>query len=431
MKNVLSIVILILLTSCDEIPIHRSAALPIFEILEAIDINETGVTLKGYVYQLGSEKIIRSSFNWYPKGKKRFVENERFLMDMTMTPGEISVRIDRDLVPDDKYEARIIIELENEKIYSSSIEFTSQGAANQPIRLENRTDELGLSTDAFAFWAWDNISIATRLGSLSGVELHTYNIQQEKWTGINSSPSGLLFQKCLYASDQRLLFAGTIAFNSAESTGLWYLDDLDDDYVRVGDYPQHHRVKFNFLLNNRFYAAMYDGELEYSEIDNYDGLKSIGPLPFSTDAYAYYSFEVAGKAYVFFSDPQRINDEAVYTSQFWVFDPSTTEWTERTNFPGAGKDFFGTSTDGSRYIFVGMGAIGRDQNVINAAALEGDLWRYDIIEDTWEFIGWSPTNAPVLPSVNPRIQNGKHHLILGRIAPISVLSISPDQISPL
>lgn len=435
MKHAVYFSLLALLLSCDKLSFPDDATLPIVEMLEVTEVDNTGATLKAYVHHLGTQRIVRSSFNWYPNGKTQFLEEERYLTEVALQESsEISTRITRDMVPGVGYEARVIIELEGEKIYSNTVEFTSRGATQQPIRMEDATESLYVISDVFALWGLDNIYMATDLGGTSRMNLHTYNVTQTRWTTVNESLNGLLFSSCFYADDQRIYFAGRIAYNSGEPSGLWYLDSPDGDFVRVGDFPVFRsQIRFSFALGDRFYTATQEGRLGYFELENYQGLIDLGPLPFSSNgnAHHYYSFEVGGKALVFFSEPQEVTYPPQYSNQFWMFDPTTATWTKRSDYPGAGKDFFVSSSDGERYLFLGLGAVGTDGSLTNRLASQGDIWRYDLLEDNWEFIGWSPINKPIMPSITPRIKDGKHHVVTGGIGSINVISISPDQISPL
>ena len=430
MRTYTYLLLIVILYSCNDLSFDERLTLPVVEMLEATAIDETGVTLNALVHDLGNENVVRGSFNWFPKGKKYFVEQERLLIDVNLNEHQtISARVDHDLIDDEIYIGRFIIELENEKIYSDTIQFTSKGATWEPFKKEILSAIGPLNSAEFCFWAQDEIFITG--GDRPGDPLFIYNIEEEKgWQPVSNIPPTRLFGQYLMSYNNKIYSAGHSLYSSAEHAGLWVTDNVENDFTRLGDIPiAAYNAKFRFEVNGIGYMSSRgtSGGFWRFDLEDYQGVTDIGPLPFEGGAYQYYSFVCNDLAYVFFSEPVDNADQfPFYNNQLWVFDPETLFWEQLADYPGVGRDFFTTATDHQRYLYVGMGAPGHvNTSTTDPRSIDDDFWRYDVTNNSWEFIGYGLYSVNLL-TYDAGIKNGKHYFMLG-----SMMSISPDEIKPI
>lgn len=101
------------------------------------------------------------------------------------------------------------------------------------------------------------------------------------------------------------------------------------------------------------------------------------------------SFSVGGKVYVgggYKGNFTSLND-------FWEYDPTTDQWTQKQNLPGAVNRTAGAGFSGNGKGYVCLGSA--NYNTVSAAFL-ADLWEYDPAADSW-------TQKSSLPD------SGRHH----------------------
>ena len=147
-------------------------------------------------------------------------------------------------------------------------------------------------------------------------------------------------------------------------------------------------------------------------------------------AYEYYTTTVGDKGYVFFSDPSSSPYEKFYAHQFWQFSPLDGTWQKIADFPGMGRDRFTFVSDGSRYIYAGLGGITeKTQFGSDRIVIEGDIWQYDVQTDKWAFIGWTTEQG------NPEIDHtsvivNERILLFVRSSAIKAIELIPNKIKP-
>lgn len=420
MGRIIGILLFISFLSCSELRFDNELPLPIVRMTEVSDIDSSGVTLKAFVHHLGSGNIIRSSFNWYPKYKFYVLEEDRFLIDVKLrNQTELSIRIDRDLMPGVEYEGRFIVELENEKIYSPPISFMSKGALFNPIQIKKKFNAPDLSSRALAFAGLGKVFI------VNSYDIFVYQEEQDSW-----ELRPVLIRDRLktgFQSANNSIFGYDPPHNL-----LWRLDDFDSGTVKLGTFsPSEFAPKFSFVINDICYVNTVDWKLSSFSVDNFEGVNVASKLPFPKNAYEYYAFGVKDKGYVFFSNPEVVSSGPFQSHQFWQFDPNSSSWQQMPDFPGTGKDYFSISTDEEQYIYVGMGTNGRmSPYYFDSAIKEGDIWRYDTVANKWEFIGWSPEDSHFFPFKNSVEKNGKIYFITSQSVNVRVVCINQNKIQP-
>ncbi|MDF1698919.1 MAG: hypothetical protein P1U56_23900 [Saprospiraceae bacterium] len=385
MKVLRYIFLIVMVGSCSDPKLSDDFLYPVVIMDEVTNIDSTGLTLNARIYHEGSEEVLRSSFNWYPKGKKIFAEEERFLLDVEWKPGTpLSVRIERDLIRGIEYEAKFIIELENQKIYSSSVSFISQGAIYQPIRLKSKF-AFGGTTSSVVRQGIGNVFIDINHDYNSEGIINVYNPDVDQWGLNNTIVPGGYIRSIFSSSNQYLMVADQGKLSVIES-----FDKPKRDITEVAS--GSFRTKLSFIVDNMCYGYNSDWKLTRFNILNFDGFEVLQDIPISNNALEYYTFVIGTDVYVFFSEYNLSPSSQISANQLWKYDSINDGWEQMKSFPGTGKDWFSVSTDNKQYIYVGMGAFGRDIfNWVNRKVIEGDIWRYNIMNGNWEFIGWIPS----------------------------------------
>jgi hypothetical protein len=390
MNRLFLFLIAVSLTACSKIPIHESLRLPLFDTPTITEISPSGVTFSAFVHQTGAVPILRSSFNWYPVDQFFEIENDRFKIDVDLRDQqEASARLDRDLIPNMKYALRLIIELENQKIYSDTVHFDSQGATFMPIREPKITSEGG----GFGLPGLNNEWLLFRSSpdNFSQSQLFSFDPAQEDWVRIDQNYPSFIVNDYFQTVDNQIFSLGKeMPFNSASDYGIWTMDDYTTGFDQFDALPSPgpFRNNFGFTINGETYAPTRDWELARFELGNFQGTTILGDIPFPNNTYQYHSTVAQDKGYIFFSDPDFFTGSIIHSHQFWVFSPASNTWQRLADFPGTGKDKFAFVSDGNRYIYVGLGTVGRNDNSTDNRIQAGDLWQYDIETDQWAFMGW-------------------------------------------
>ncbi|MEN0003145.1 MAG: hypothetical protein AAF798_03340 [Bacteroidota bacterium] len=425
---------LLLFGGCTDLQFPKEVTYPVIELKAVKDIGVSGATFEAFTHHIGNQPILRSSFNWYPVGKAFPLEEERFLLDVNLAEGEAStIRINRDLVKDAEYVLRMIIETAEEKIYTDTIHFTSQGATFSPIQ----TNSYSLSA-SFFFRGFNNDLLA---GSATVVTINStgtiyrYNPASNQWNVLKDSYSGNMIRNYFQTADNKIYaIAKENPFSSNSPFGIWTLDDYQGQFERISDfvYSSASAAKFSFVFDEQCFTTRQWTLIGFP-LDNYQSIEQEVDIPFRTDAVVYHSTTIRDKGYVFFSEPTFSNNSITQNHQFWEFDSATLEWTLLADFPGSGKDKFSISSDNQRYIFIGMGTIDFDGFLSgNNKVAQGDIWRYDISTNSWEFIGWNPRSSSHVPLLQAKAKDGQHRLpTRNQDSGLVLVTITPNSIQPL
>ena len=278
---IFSALFLLFSSTCDKLPIDDSLALPLVEIPKVSNIDNQGVTFSTYVHQIGDEPILRSSFNWYPANKTFQIENERYMIDVELKDQqEASVRLDRDLVPNTEYVARLIIELENQKIYTDTINFMSKGSSFSPIGAPISTSFDGLHI--FNGLNNDQVLLTTQN------RLFPYDPIQGDWIEnsfyIFSTPLIRYFQTVNNKMYGIAWYQNE--FSQALFQAIWSMSNYElgfDQYIELPS-PLPFETTFAFTLNGTTYAPSPDWNLVSLNLDDYQGVTAVTDIPFHNES---------------------------------------------------------------------------------------------------------------------------------------------------
>jgi hypothetical protein len=429
MKNIYILLLIGLLWSCERIPVSDELTFPLFDEPTITNIDPSGVTVETFIHQIGDESIIRCAFNWFPADKTHFIEAERFMIDITPKDQETArVRIDRDLMPDQTYAARLIIETTSRKVYSDTVHFISQGATHQPLELIKGSGINGSQ----CMWALGHLMLAGGFQFNATLVTYRYDPVAQEWGDIPTSFSRNLIRGYIQSDDQNMYSIGRQSIFPGGIEGLWKMSQYNAGFDYLSAFPVNNNefLKFSFLINGQCYSNSPEGDFVRYDLENFDGFIPEPELPFALDALAYHSTVIERKGYVLFSPPAPLSNDVFHEHEFWEYDTQTKVWRQLPDFPGTGRDYFTLTTDSQRYIYVGMGTIGQTNADPDLRILEGDIWQYDTQDESWSLVGWGPKNGQHIPYYHGRVDNGKQFFPYLE-GSIRLLEFDQSQLQPL
>ncbi len=391
MRIITLMTIVLVLNGCDKLVFDDQLNFPVIEMLDAVQIDETGATLRAKVYNFNSQDVVDAYFNWYPSTISRFKEDVRFIQRVDITEGEISTRISRDLLVDERYSYRLIIELADKKIYAAPISFISKGATNNPFSFLTPSPPQQSGTFGQSFRAFGEFYMDTNEG------LFQYKTQNNSFALVNNTRRVLSVRRVI---NDEFIF-NTFPRSGTDSINIIKYSSTEDPGQTIGIYHNSLPIGlYGFSNLNKGYLVFSNGQIGQFDIENFQGITIIGEIPSISEELAFYSFVINNKVYIIASEKGAPEETRNF---FWKFDLVSLRWETVPPFPGVGKYYFSTGSDGENFIYCGFGTLGRGRNSFNLGVLEGDMWRYDIRNNRWEFIGWWP--KPMVNTSNTHITN--------------------------
>ncbi|MEL7426843.1 MAG: hypothetical protein AAFN81_27875 [Bacteroidota bacterium] len=383
MKKVSLLLLLLALFnwSCQDFSFDERLKLPVVEMLP-VSVDEDGATFSATIHDIGSNFIVRAYFNWYPRGREFFIEDELYREDVVLNDQEeVTLKIDRDLLDGVTYVGRLVIELEDLKVYSNPVEFVSEGATNEPIQYAPPYAPSGVGVVGFQFFLYQGkIYVIARDG------IARLSEQGNQCLNVNIDPDRI-YESAFQAQDDRIICAGTNG--PSEGNGLWFCPDFENSCFRIANAPfSQLSLRFSFIIDDVCYVGQSTPMYRFNT-QAFQGINALANIPFAalnqTPGVRHYSFSVGGKGYVLIGFEEE-NDEShpYFQQQLWSFDPVSGDWTQLPDYPGTGRVHFVASTDNEQFIYVGLGAESRQ----NVNPIDGDFWRYDVVNNQWSFIGY-------------------------------------------
>ncbi|MEL6973430.1 MAG: hypothetical protein AAFO02_24960, partial [Bacteroidota bacterium] len=85
MKRLALLLLLMVLLnwSCQDFSFDERLKLPVVEMLP-VSVDQDGATFTSVIHDIGSNFIVRAYFNWYPKGREFFIEDELYREDVVL-----------------------------------------------------------------------------------------------------------------------------------------------------------------------------------------------------------------------------------------------------------------------------------------------------------------------------------------------------------
>lgn len=409
--------ICLIFVSCYRLDFDEDIEVPIVKLFEAIDIDETGVTFEAYVYHLGSNKIVRSYFNWFPTSVNHCFGEEFFQIDVEIKENQpLSARINKNLIEGIQYSGRFVVELKNKTITSNFINFSSEGSEEMYYNYKE-TDETWYSSDTETFVAFNKFCVR------ENNTIFTYVPNENKWLKIEDGLEGLTSRNIIYSDENELFVTGRATYSSAEENGLWKLNSFGGDYVRLGDLPFLGRDhKLGFRIDDDFYSANVEKELMKFNLREYNGATVLSELPFEFNPhpweYQYLACAVKKEGYVLILKNSISDYKNSTENQLWEYSPEDNSWILQSYYPGTIGGHFFMISDGSRYIYAGSGNSDKEES-------DGDFWRYDTLNDKWQHLGWIPNYSTLIKSPFVSIIDRKIYLITSES---TVIVIDLDEI---
>lgn len=162
---------------------------------------------------------------------------------------------------------------------------------------------------------------------------------------------------------------------------LWEYDTETESWTELATCPCEPRYHPAFIqVNNKIYVGLGNNPFNLNDWWEYDIPTNTwtekDDLPGPTRHHPYH-FAIDGIAYVGLGHGDSVNSVMSIYTDWYMFDPATSEWTQLADFPGEAR-VAGTQFDhnGKGYVLSGDGD---DHNFMET----GEFWQYDPIFDSW------------------------------------------------
>jgi hypothetical protein len=216
-------------------------------------------------------------------------------------------------------------------------------------------------------------------GGSQSDSLYAFDSSSNSWEskGVIPADMGHAFSMFFTINDTAYVVGGDSAGYSMKA--VWMYEPVANAWTRKGDFPSGERnAGFAFSLNGYGYVGGGFGNASiYSDIWKYDPANdqwSLLPNDLPITGIAFPScFTIGSKAYVLTGGtmPSGVNE----VKSMWEFDPVTTQWTSRADFPGAGRQA-ALAFSNNLYGYLGGGQSNYTTNYT-------DMWRYDAAGNSW------------------------------------------------
>lgn len=416
-----SFLLISFLAACTKVDVPEEFDYTVVELTEITDINQDGITIEGMIHSIGDQEIILSGFSWQPLETEYICSDRDFFLPVAIEHvGKIEARIDRQLIPEEKYRVNFIVKTESGVTRFNEIEFESKGSSITPVNYFESTPS-GLTTQSSAFFLDNKISI------MVDDAITSYDTETNSWM---ARPNTMLYKFRRGLQFDHAGWIYSIAFRESSTLFLWRTKDLQspfEEYIPIPD--RHTRDPFYFIVGDNLYMPDRSWNLKRISLKDPTDTEIIpGRLPFPGGQN--YIATVDGKAYVLHTDTS-IGDELYFNNELFQFDPASKSWIQLANYPGTGKETFTVVPGESKYLYVGLGTIGNEvsPNVFKPASSNRDIWRLNTETLSWELIGWGPESSRVFPATNIQAIQNKIYMITGSLNRIRMIVIDPEQLS--
>jgi N-acetylneuraminic acid mutarotase len=144
---------------------------------------------------------------------------------------------------------------------------------------------------------------------------------------------------------------------------------------------------FTFTIGGNIYVGSGGSENDFYRFEPAtNAWTSLGTIPGVTVSRGFaVSFVINDKAYVCLG----LDNSSIMLNDLWQYDPTTGDWTQKEDFPGAARmGAFGFASGGKGYVGGGT----------DFTFLYGDFYSYDPVADHWSPAGNSPLGPTVFSS---------------------------------
>ncbi|MEN0003146.1 MAG: hypothetical protein AAF798_03345 [Bacteroidota bacterium] len=422
---------LLSLSSCTDLKFEGEHQFPVVDFIGLERVDETGFVLTGEVLFKGNDPNLEAYANWYPVDASYFREQAAFLEPFELpSSGKFRVPVNRNVINGLRYDAGFVFRSGDQSIYLDSVAtFETLGSSTAAIKLlDERPFTNSVIREAFLLNSFERTFYLLLRQGVAPDLFPVNSITGELGAPIDNAR--IFFFGFIIAASEEVIYASSkkSLFSSIDENGLWRITgDITQEPERIADFPiLTNEMLFSTAAGEHAYIAKNDGQLVRFPLSNYQGLETLSDLPISIEAHTYYPVAIGNKIYVFFSTPGMAAGTDFHEHELWEYAIDTDSWTLiSTTFPGSGRDEFIVNSDGQRYLYIGNGAIGTDQDNFFPRSVNGDIWRYDLMNNSWEFVGLLPTDAVNVRVLNPRAQNDKIYL-MSRERDTQLFAIDPS-----
>lgn len=412
LPSIMFIISLLSLPGCEELPFSEELDLPINEV----EISATGtgpVEVSGDVLNTGGRSITTVYANWFPAGKRAYLEEDRFkIAAEKLRDGRYQAMIDRDVMPNTEYKFRMVYELDgNEKLYSSSRTSTFAVGFNQPYR-QDFTFSSSLARTV------DNFTVsATEIPLYGGTSRYDFNplqdIYQER--ALILSPANdetLFFLRLGSPANYWTTYNEDILFWKQETGGseifAWQHTPGSNIVTKLNTISVP--VQTEVIGQNILYSTLNGSIQQVTSLSPFTQ-RTLLNLPYSTeDLIDIYLTSCGDDLYVLVKKNASAIGNGSSELFLFSFNVVTEQWQELSAPPG--------SSDGALWISAEPGKLVFGGGVNNASLVgnqvQNDVWVLDFTDnEPWKFIGWLPFDQQ-FSKLRPTFFEGKHYFIGSR-----------------
>lgn len=176
-------------------------------------------------------------------------------------------------------------------------------------------------------------------------------------------------------------------------------DPVKNEWKDIAVFPGKARISaVAFVVDDNAYVGcgdMYDKNATdfwkynpvsdvWKEVKNFPGIGRRYAVGFSIGSKGYIGVGCGVEQYG--NDVWDFDKTVSYYDDFWEYDPAKDRWTERTKFPGGGRNrAIGFSIGNKGYVGLGYGKDGAKK----------DLWEYDAVANKWSKKSTFPGKTPI------------------------------------
>jgi hypothetical protein len=244
---------------------------------------------------------------------------------------------------------------------------------------------------AAGFWIGDNFYTGFGYGYLDDnfqkmdnfKDFYEYNSVTKIWTKKADFPDIGRYSVAAFSIGNKgyigfgMSLVCNIGCNQITYKDLWEYDPSLDSWTKIGTYDQIANGETiyskSYEINGKVYITFGYNLWVFDSSDK--SLTKIGPV--AEYMLITSGFEINGKIYI------GTGGTPYMQNLFYEFDPSTSTWTKKADFPGPARRFAsGFALRGKGYLSCGEGEIQTGTNTFQIVGIK-DTWQYDPVTDIW------------------------------------------------
>lgn len=375
-------ILMLSLPGCLEELVPQERAFPVVRLLKP-EVNEDGVRLSSEIYSIGESQIIEHGYEWALRKADFDIAPTRLILPFKepLQTGISEVLLDRDLLPNQTYQLRYYIQMENYKVISNTEFFESRGSKRTPWSSQAKFPGNNNGSNAGITRFTVNNKLYIYLDSPQ--TFWNYAPNENKWNALNA-PTNFGYNDYLFSFSNKAYFF----FNAS----LWEYDTSNNSYKTTGSelsFQPYPIFSFSFEALKKGYV--YTNEDSFVAYDANTGTwdRDKARPPFSMQRardYSYLStFTIGNTGYVIGPDE---NSAAVF---LYTYDPLSNQWSKKFKIEETVQTEIVVFALNEASVFIGKRGV--------SGPSERDFfqfWEYNVQQNTRLYLGRAPFKDPIV-----------------------------------